>query len=133
MSHWELYHHTYRWTFLGPPAGSATLRTTFDSNNSARGPVARIAPESGTARKGVDSGDQLHDSIILEEGEDEGMSDEDLEVVVLKDYVTDMMDSYSPNLAAHDNMAPPLRSFPKMVEDFSSTSLPPFDPNMLET
>lgn len=133
MSHWELYHHTYRWTFMGPPPGSATVRSTmFDSNNSVRGPGARNVPDAGFGRKSVDN-HPLDNSIILEEGDGEE-SDEDLvDDVVAKDFVTDMIYSYSeyPNLVDHNDVMPAISAYPKMVDNFSSTSFPSFDPNLL--
>jgi hypothetical protein len=134
MSHWELYHHTYRWTFMGPPPGSATLRSTvYDSHNSVRGGPARIAPEIGGSKGEVATSGELHDSIILEEIDGHEESDEDLDVV-LKDIVTDMIYSYSeyPNLVSNDDIVlPAVSTFPKMVDEFSTTSFPPFDPYMV--
>lgn len=136
MSHWELLHHTYRWTFLGPPLTSASLRTTTVIDSSYNTASARVsAPmtlEMGSRGEIANNGQLDDSSIILEENNGED-SNENLNVV-LKDFITDLVYSYTeyPNLVvSHDDLAPIVSNFPRMVEDFSTTSFPPLDPHLL--
>ncbi len=128
MTQWELCRHTYRWTFLGPPPGSTTVRSTVyestNSHNNNNNPkIGRMATHTGSRNISGDI-DSLQRSVILEDSDEASMPDDGLGTIHLEDFVADMMYSYSefPNTVANDDTEVVIRSYPTMVEDFSSVN-----------
>jgi hypothetical protein len=145
LSHWELLHHSWRWSFMGPPPGSVSNKPTTSksmisetgSTNIQMSPShkegeKKIRPSSNhvVQEDGCGDEDQASSMDSWKQNVDNtgdvvggvNMLDDELfdTPAPVETFVSDMMYSYSefPNMAAENDMVVVSASFPTMVDQF---------------